>query len=34
MIAKNIIIAGSADLKNDPTGTYTGLATTVRGLIQ
>jgi hypothetical protein len=34
IIAKRISLTGSAAFKNDPTGTYTGLATTVRGLIQ
>ena len=34
MIAKTLSFTGSAAFKNDPTGTYTGLATTVRGLIQ
>jgi hypothetical protein len=34
IIAKRIRMAGSAAFKNDPTGTYTGLASTVRGLIQ
>ena len=34
MVAKRVSFSGSADFKNDPTGQYTGLATTVRGLIQ
>jgi hypothetical protein len=34
IIAKKINLTGSAAFKNDPTGTYTGLATTIRGLIQ
>jgi hypothetical protein len=34
MVAKTISFTGSANFKNDPTGQYTGLATTVRGLIQ
>lgn len=34
LIAKTVSISGSATFKNDPTGTYTGLGTTVRGLIQ
>ena len=34
MVAKRVTFSGSADFKNDPTGQYTGLATTVRGLIQ
>jgi len=34
IIAKRVSLTGSAAFKNDPTGAYTGLATTVRGLIQ
>ncbi len=34
LIGKTINFAGSAAFKNDPTGAYTGLATTIRGLIQ
>jgi len=34
IVAKTISLTGSASFKNDPTGMYTGLATTVRGLIQ
>ena len=34
LIAKQISFSGSANFKNDPTGQYTGLATTIRGLIQ
>lgn len=34
LIGKTVTIAGSAAFKNDPTGQYTGLATTIRSLIQ
>jgi Flp pilus assembly protein TadG len=34
IIAKKISLTGSAAFKNDPTGMYTGLGSTVRGLIQ
>jgi hypothetical protein len=34
LVADTISFTGSASFKNDPTGTYTGLASTVRGLIQ
>jgi hypothetical protein len=34
MIAKTLSFTGSAAFKNDPTGTFTGLETKVRGLIQ
>jgi hypothetical protein len=34
LIGKTVSISGSAAFKNDPTGEYTGLATTIRGLIQ
>lgn len=34
VIGKTVTVSGSAAFKNDPTGEYTGLATTVRGLIQ
>jgi hypothetical protein len=34
MVVKKISFTGSASFLNDPTGTYTGLASTVRGLIQ
>jgi hypothetical protein len=34
IIADTVSFTGSASLKNDPTGIYTGLASTVRGLIQ
>ena len=34
LIANKVSFTGSAAFKNDPTGQYTGLGTTVRGLIQ
>ncbi len=34
LITKQIAFTGSTAFKNDPTGVYTGLASTVRGLIQ
>lgn len=34
IIAKRFVVSGSASLKNDPTGMFTGLGATVRGLIQ
>lgn len=34
LIAKKVSFSGSTSFKNDPTGTRTGLATTVRALIQ
>jgi hypothetical protein len=34
VVTKKMQFNGNANFKNDPTGTYTGLASTVRGLIQ
>jgi hypothetical protein len=34
LVAKTIAFTGTSSFKNDPTGTYTGLSSTVRSLIQ
>jgi hypothetical protein len=34
MIGKKVSFTGSASFKNDPSGYYTGLGTTIRGVIQ
>lgn len=34
LIAKTVTFTGTSNFKNDPTGYYTGLGTTIRGLIQ
>jgi len=34
LIGDTVTFTGTSTLKNDPTGTYTGLGTTVRGIIQ